>query len=788
MPEMTKPELLAPAGSIEAVRAAILAGADAVYLGSAAFGARSAVGFDRGSLKEAIDLIHLYGRSVYVTVNTLVRDSEFPQLRQTLDMLASYHADAVLVQDLGVARLIMTEYPGLTIHASTQMTIYDAAGAKWLLANGVKRAVLAREATKQTIESAVRTGIEVEVFAHGALCVSVSGQCLLSSALGPRSGNRGRCAQPCRLNYRYRDQEAAWLSPADLCTLRTLHELASLGVRSFKLEGRLKRPEYVSVVTGIYRRAIDSLPDPLPEDELKKAEEELRQIFSRGPFTSGYSGGREDAGVLQPEGVRHTGVRLGKIDRVMKRNSLYLADMRPLYDLNDGDGLSVGDDQVIYSGKSVARGENATLRLHKSVAPGTAVYRTESQAQLESARRRYAPEAFDRLRYPMDAQLTAFPGSPAVLTLTSQGQTIRVNGPVTQAAKQKALDAELVARYIKKTDDMPFYLNELSFKGDRAFLSAGEINAMRRSGLASLKASVIRSHEALTPQRPTRPTTALAEGSAVRSGRIIVRTSDPDDLKRLDTGMVSMFMFAPADLRQPAIGRLRSMDLSPEKTVLCVPTVCPEETFDALDRLARDKGLRLAAGSVGQLGNHADFFMADEGVPVFNSNAERFLAENGLKAAMLSQELDEQSIEDMGAPTLERILTVYGRRRLMLLTHCPERVRLGLDHGKDRCTLCDMGKGSNGQCLTDRMDMRYPLSPIRLPDGCRIELLSGRPLSLLPYMDRLKNHPLSYALRFTDESADERSRIIGMFYDALSGKRQGAHLPGDTCHFLDPVL
>ena len=196
------PELLAPAGSYEAAMAALCNGADAIYLGAAAFGARASAGFSQQELKQVIDLYHFYGRRVYVTVNTLVKQREMDGVRDTLRMLSDLRADAVLVQDLGVLSLIAREFPHLCVHASTQMALHNAAGARLARSLGMRRVVLARECTLDAIRAVADTGVETEVFVHGAQCVCVSGQCRYSGLIGGRSGNRGRCAQPCRLDFK----------------------------------------------------------------------------------------------------------------------------------------------------------------------------------------------------------------------------------------------------------------------------------------------------------------------------------------------------------------------------------------------------------------------------------------------------------------------------------------------------------------------------------------------------------------------------------------------------------
>ena len=272
-------ELLAPAGGMDALRAAFANGADAVYLGASAFGARASAGFDEAALREAMCLAHLHRKKIYVTVNILTKEREMDGVRQTLSLLSSLGADAVLVQDLGVLKICREEFPELPVHASTQMALHNAAGVRLSRSLGAARAVMARECDLHELRLAAQTGLEIEAFCHGALCVSCSGQCLFSSMIGGRSGNRGRCAQPCRLPYAYQGKAGAWLSPRDLCARDELQAMADAGVYSFKIEGRLKRPEYVAVVTRSYRNALDDVLAGRfhPADPAEK--ERLTQIF-----------------------------------------------------------------------------------------------------------------------------------------------------------------------------------------------------------------------------------------------------------------------------------------------------------------------------------------------------------------------------------------------------------------------------------------------------------------------------------------------------------------------------
>lgn len=279
-------ELLAPAGSMEAVAAAVQNGADAVYLGYGDFNARrNAKNFSQEEFAAAVSYCHVRGAKVYLTLNTLLTDRELPRAAEFAAQASQLGADAVLVQDMGVVRLLRQVAPDLPVHASTQMTLHNLDGVKMAAELGMTRAVLSRELSRDQIEYICqRSPIEIEVFAHGALCMCYSGQCFLSSIIGGRSGNRGLCAQPCRLKYGWGDKaDSNPLSLKDLSLAGHLRELRKMGVACVKLEGRMKRPEYVAVVTGIYSRAIKEDREPTAEEL-----EQLRAAFSRQGFTQGY--------------------------------------------------------------------------------------------------------------------------------------------------------------------------------------------------------------------------------------------------------------------------------------------------------------------------------------------------------------------------------------------------------------------------------------------------------------------------------------------------------------------
>lgn len=302
-----KPELLSPVGNMEALRAAVQNCADAVYMGGQRFNARSyASNFDDRELEQAVKYAHLHGVRIYVTLNTLISDDELRDAVQYLEYLFGIGTDAVIVQGLGLAVLEKSYFPGMQVHASTQMTIYSPEGALPLKDAGIDRVVVARELRLKEVLSIKRlSGLPAEVFVQGVLCMSYSGQCLMSSLIGGRSGNRGRYAQHCRKWYRVVDRnrggravkEGYLLNPRDLFTLDQMDTLLRAGIDSFKIEGRMKRPEYVAAATRVYRRAIDNYLEKGSIGYTSEGKDLLFRVFNRG-FTAGFILGGEREGFL----------------------------------------------------------------------------------------------------------------------------------------------------------------------------------------------------------------------------------------------------------------------------------------------------------------------------------------------------------------------------------------------------------------------------------------------------------------------------------------------------------
>lgn len=752
-------ENLAPAGNREALDRAVAAGADAVYLGYAAFSARAGAGnFDEAALREAVAFAHLHHVRVHVTVNTLVKDSELPAVMDVLRLLNSIPVDAVLIQDLGVLRMARRCFPDLPVHASTQMAIHNAAGARWCRRMGMTRAVLARECSLEEIALAAREKIEIEVFGHGAQCVAVSGQCLFSSMVGSRSGNRGRCAQPCRLQYTYRGQRGAWLSPRDVCLRDDLPAIAKAGACSVKLEGRLKRPEYVACVAGSYRRAIDAMEARRFHPADSEERRELLQIFQRGGLMRGYAMGAEDAGVICPDRVNHGGVAIGRIEAVQGG----LARVRVSLDLHDGDGLQIrtnrGDQEMIYAGKETPSGQVAVLRLRPDmrVQPGDEVVRLTDAAQLEKARRLTIPAI------PVDMTLSAFPGKPLTLTVTDGQSSVTVTGEDVAAAQKRCMTEEDGRRSLEKCGDTPFCLRELTVNTAGAFVPVSSLNALRREALDKLTA--VRAAAFALPVGREMPEDELILPKGEVPPMMICRTSEQ---LRAAQGEKARIVWYPEDFRAD---RLReALSDVPQGAWFHLPMACEQATLEALRAFVAAHADRLGGvvlGSVGQLGMDWPLpYGAGSGVPVMNRRAAQLLLEQGCAFVTASVELTGQETAALMAGHPPIAAMAYGRAQLMLLHHCPARTSLGLEKGHAVCRLCD-GEDSRalkGSALTDRMGVDFPLLRLRLPEGCLVRLMNSLPTDNL---SRVRAAGYAPVMELTDESGEGLEEAIAVWCGA----------------------
>ena len=524
------PELLAPAGSIETLKASVNAGADAVYLSGKKFGARQfAPNFDLKEMEEAITYAHIRGVKVYVTVNTLIKETELSRICDHLLQVYSMGADAIIVQDLGVARLAKKLIPDMDLHCSTQMTIHNPQGVNWAVDNGFKRVILAREMSLKDVELTARQNvnknIELEVFAHGAICYSYSGQCLLSSFIGGRSGNRGMCAQPCRQNYQLilakTDQYGKYgefekiplkdhylLSTKDLAIYPHLEQIAKSPVHSIKIEGRMRPPEYVANVVKIYREALDLLSrgkwKPNVEDILR-----LKMCFNRG-LTSGWIFDKGSS-VMGRDSPGNRGLYLGKVTGYDKNRNKTIIRMENKVKLEKGDGILFKDPEKSGTSADIwgavlehtppAEKDYLFLKLRKRVKIGSEVFITRRKCLTNMAENVIKNTPLSH-KIPLEIEINWDKTFTPLVRATASPKNLekikiqyKADFSMEEAIK-KPLSEETIIKHLKKTGGTPFIIQniQIHYPGN-LFTPISNLNHLRREILEEVQKRIIKTHQ-----------------------------------------------------------------------------------------------------------------------------------------------------------------------------------------------------------------------------------------------------------------------------------------------------
>lgn len=501
MREIMSVEILAPGGSKEAIYAGLYSGADAVYTGTDRFSARAFA--DNPSVEELcriLDFAHLHGKKIYLTVNTLLTEEELEnQLYDLIRPLYESGLDAVIVQDFGVMDQIRESFPGLSLHASTQMSLLTGKAAELLKPYGVTRIVPARELSLDEIKKMRgETDLEIEVFVHGALCYCYSGQCLLSQVIGGRSGNRGMCAQPCRLPYEVDGKEAGCvLSPRDLCTLSEAGHLIEAGIDSFKIEGRMKKPAYTAYTSYLYRLYADAYLSgkTIGDREVKKDIQKLADIYNRGGFSGGYLFEPSKKNIIYPVKNGHFGVYTGTVTKVNKNTVEYRLDTeihaQDVLEFRDKNGTSVYEYTVKEGAVPL---ESIVTRYKKGsrLKPGQSVYRMKNNHLLDEIAD-LVREGKKKCRVRLHGTFQAKCGEMVSLTLRFGDQECTVYGAVAEPAEGKPVRAEDVEKRLRKTGESEFEFGYLEVSVDEGiFIPLGRIAALRRQGFEEMTRELLR--------------------------------------------------------------------------------------------------------------------------------------------------------------------------------------------------------------------------------------------------------------------------------------------------------
>ncbi len=487
-------ELLSPAGSMESLKAGIQNGADAIYLGGSSFGARaSATNFDNDELIEAVKYTKLRNVNIFVTVNTSIKETEVEELISYTDFLYKIGVDAIILSDIGVAEVLRKRYPNMELHASTQISAHSLNDVLELKKVGFNRVVLARELSIEEIkEICDNVDIDIEVFIHGAICISYSGQCLMSSMLGDRSGNRGRCAQPCRQSYKLINKTTGkiidvngnyLLSPKDLCSIENIEKILDTGVKSLKIEGRMKRPEYVAVVTSRYRKTIDNYINNKITDDKKALKEDLEAIFNR-KFTSGYLMSKNGSDIINLDKPNNVGVKVGEVLSFnSKKNKLKI---KLSSKLSKGDGINLGGGsigRIIKNGEIFdfgVAGEIIEIDFVKNIKSKTPVYKTSDKLLVDNANKSFI-EGIENKKINLKCEIFIKVGEKAKFIL----ENIEVySDEKIEKANDKEAEIDKIIEKLCKTGGTPYkFVFDNIFVDKDVFVPVSVLNNLRRKAI-----------------------------------------------------------------------------------------------------------------------------------------------------------------------------------------------------------------------------------------------------------------------------------------------------------------
>ena len=806
MPQKNRiPELLAPAGSLDAVRAAVANGADAVYLGAEKFNARDeGAQLSLDELEIACRLAHSRGARIYLTLNTLVKPAELEDAIAFLGEAIDRGIDAAIVQDIGIVRLIQTVYPGFEIHGSTQMTVHDSAGAAVMHKLGVDRVVLARENTLEDIREIHNAVPELglETFIHGALCISYSGQCYMSGMISERSANRGSCAQSCRKDYTLRDiatnetlDTGYLISARDLGAHESLADLAELGIGCLKVEGRKKKPEYVAVVTRNYRDALDKVAlgdrSKMPPAQV----DELVQIFSRG-FTPGMYQGRAGRDYVTRSHPDNRGRELGVV-LATEGTEIIVEVSTPLV---VGDGVAfeppAGSDSetvgfTIERIRSVPGGDETrqAINTYKRVVDGSKVVRSFDTALMASARTSFSDVALptDRSRTRLDVRAFGAAGSPLKLVFASGSDSVTVKSEMAlMHAQKRALDERQLRDQLGRLGETRFTVGsiDISALGEQLFIPVSELNRMRQGASETLTQRAQWADEGMSDERNRRIAIAVSDVTALRAEdvpafRLIAETFTPEDARIAAAAGATDISIDPF-LRHPAppANRVRTLanDLAEQgvRLSLRLPSI-----VRPAERRSLTKWLDLALPvSTGHLGLAAELasvrpVVADYAVNCFNQHTAAEIFALGVSRIVFSVELTTDEMLAVSAPWggAGFDALVYGRPEGMTIEHCV----LSAAFDREPTTCRDL-------CVRDHKDVEI-IDPsgyafaVATDSACRNRLLHSRPIEASEFIPRLWRGGIrNFRLLFNTRS-DDIAAITASYRALLNSLENGEARP-----------
>lgn len=751
-------ELLAPAGSYEALVAAVQNGADAIYLGGNQFSARAyATNFSNEELTNAVEYAHLRNVKIYVTINTLYEDCQFKELYEYLSFLYYINVDAVIVQDVGTISLIKKYFPDMEIHMSTQASIYQVAGVQYFERLGIQRVVLSRENTLEEIRSICQsTKIDIEVFVHGALCVSYSGQCLMSSYIGKRSGNKGSCAQPCRLGYtllkdgkQVSKQGEFLLSPKDLCTIENIAQLIEAGVTSFKIEGRMKRPEYVATIISSYRQAIDAYINKKKFDT-RQARLHMKSMFNRG-FTKGYL--FQDSKFMSKDYPGNRGIEIGEVINYNLKTKKVTIKLRDSLKQND---------RIVFKSLDKARTitklykhqklinqaherETIEIKMDEKIPLHDIVYKIIDSDLLSKAKESYRDE---HIKVPITMTFNGRIDNPCTLVLDDgKYQVTAISESKVEKALQHPLSRERIQQQIQKLGSTVYQSEKVEIIFDaNGTIPIKEINTLRRKAVSLLDKA--RTKKLTTKIQSFTPLT-MNHKHTLKG--IAVKVSTLQQLEIVFSYPTVHIFFPINDSLEKAIELAHRY----KKEIIPYTGFIMSEEKMLVFKNSPSYSLvdSILIGNYGAIEIFSDKkCILDTNMNVYNSYASNFFKE---KDFICSLEMTKKQVNNLQT-TASIYYTVYGRIESMISKYCPISEQ---EFGKKiiGCNECKKGEFA----LLDRKQQQFPM---HMDDDCYLHLYNSKPL----YIDKIEGLHVEYImLSFTIENEIDMQRILDDYFNTI---------------------
>ena len=724
-------ELLSPVGDFECLKAAVQNGADAVYFGANSFSARAfASNFDLNMLEQAINYAKLRGVKTNLTLNTLIKDNEFEEAFNLAKKAYELGIDAIIIQDLGLAVKLLNSFPNIVLHASTQMTVHNLDGVKRLEKLGFKRAVLSRELSVKEIEYICKnSNIEIEAFVHGALCISYSGQCLFSSMIGGRSGNRGKCAQPCRLPYKLYENEnkidnGYLLSTRDLCGLDYLPYLINSGVSCLKIEGRMKTPEYVATVTRIYRKYIDIIlaNKPFIIDEQDK--KDLMQVFNRGGFSTGHLGDFPNTKLVFKDKPNNMGIYIGTISKYNSNKGLITCTLNDCIEI--GDAVSFENENTKYT-ISELMNKNTNIktatfnqvvtfgRMKGNIHIGDKIYKISSKTLNNTALNSFNKE-FKKI--PLTCNISIRKDQPisiSVTSLTHKLSTSYTYNYIPLLAENKPLSYDVILKQFNKTNDTPFEFSNIEINLDNnLFMPVSVLNDLRRETINIIEEKILNSFRNTTnesfqalPNIPKNVNKSRKISLLLNNLNTNFNYSSLNNINKIYlplkyfnniiyediitniSNKFDTFIYMPSIIKDDYIGKVYSIiDNAINKFNIKGFVVSNISQFDMLK-------------------DYANFdFIANYTLNTFNNYTATQLSNFGVSLVTISPELNKNSINILSNSNINTEFIVYGNIPLMTSNYC----LLGKSNKchKDCTRKC---LEDNKDFIEDRLGLKFRIIP-----------------------------------------------------------------------------